>query len=165
MKYFVIGVIVVVGAAIVYGFIIAGSPQEERLRKFDDQRAQDLQLIQNQIVNFWQAKNVLPAALADLRDSLSGMIIPVDPETKQAYEYTVVNPTTFAFELCAVFNRASDSVSPSVTYPSMLPGGDNWQHGAGRVCFERTIDKELYGKRPPYLAPQTVPSVAPAPAK
>ena len=24
---------------------------------------------------------------------------------------------------------------------------DNWQHSAGRVCFERTIDKQLY---PPF---------------
>jgi len=29
--------------------------------------------------------------------------------------------------------------------PALEKGfADNWQHSASRVCFERTIDKELY---------------------
>ena len=37
------------------------------------------------------------------------------------------------------------------SYP--YPGGgmnESWDHEAGRVCFERTIDKDLY---PPYPKP------------
>ena len=51
MRRFGYAVTCVVVAAVIAGFILAGSPQSERLRRFDDQRVNELQNIQAQIVD------------------------------------------------------------------------------------------------------------------
>ena len=144
MKYFVYGIIGVIAIAIIAGFVIVGSPNEERMRRFDEQRANDLQGLQYEIVNYWQAKDVLPKTLNDIKDDIRGIRVPTDPETGAVYEYAVKGD--MEFELCATFRRASDETSPQVARPVGLYGGmnENWQHGAGRTCFSRTIDKDLY---------------------
>ena len=144
MKYFVYGVIGAVVVAIVVGFVIVGSPNEERMRNLDEQRANDLQGLQYEIVNYWQAKDVLPATLSDIKDDIRGVRVPADPETNAPYEYAVKG--NLQFELCAVFARASNEADSEVARPVGLYGGinENWQHGAGRTCFARTIDKDLY---------------------
>ena len=132
-------VVLTVGTA----FFFVGSPQQERLRQFDQQRVNDLQTIQWQIVNYWQTKAMLPSTLSALEDDISGFRVPVDPENATTYEYRVITNTSF--ELCAGFRLdmnenwdAKRDVGPYV-YPA-----DNWDHGSGRVCFERTIDPDLY---------------------
>ncbi|MDX1608392.1 MAG: DUF5671 domain-containing protein [Candidatus Spechtbacterales bacterium] len=57
MEQIIIGL---VGIILVAGFVVAGSPQEERLRRFDERRINDLNSIQWQVVNFWQQKDRLP---------------------------------------------------------------------------------------------------------
>ncbi len=146
-------VIAVVLAGIVAGFFIAGSPQNQRLVRLDERRVSDLQTIQYQIINYWQRKEALPVKLDDLSDSLSGFIVPKDPATGAAYEYNVLAP--HKFELCAVFDTVSiDNTGNSVSKPVPMvtsPDGrtypatqDVWWHNQGRVCFERTIDPDLY---------------------
>lgn len=152
--YLVIGVVVVV---IIAGFFIIGSPQEERLRRFDEARVSDLQFLQSEIISYWQNKEELPGELSLLEDDIRGVQIPQDPETDDAYEYQVKGPETF--ELCAVFNRPSleaeefglDRPMP-IKAPGLVPKPyyleqQNWHHEAGRVCFERTIDKDFYELR------------------
>ena len=134
--------------AIVAGFFIMGSPTQIRLYRFDAQKVSDLQNIQYQIVNFWQQKEKLPANLTDLLDPLSGQTIPVDPQTNQPYRY---DPTgKMSFKLCAAFN--ADSSKEGGVNGQAVPvrpsyAEDNWQHGVGEKCFERTIDPQRY---PPY---------------
>jgi hypothetical protein len=145
-KIFVWGAIVVVLAAVVAGFFVIGSPKTERARRFDYERVANLQEAQSQIIFYWQSKERLPVALGNLSDSISGYITPTDPETGAAYEYIVIGTTTF--KLCATFNLASET-DPNIaaeTKYAMYPGGvmENWSHGAGQACFERTIDPELY---------------------
>ena len=144
MKYFVYGVTGAVAIAIVAGFLIVGSPNEERMRKLDERRANDLQGLQYEIVNYWQAKDVLPKALSDIKDDIRGVRVPADPETNVPYEYAVKGD--MQFELCAVFARVSSDADSEAARPVGLYGGinENWQHGAGRTCFMRTIDKDLY---------------------
>ncbi len=146
------GVGVIVLIAIIAGFFIVGTPSEIRMKKQDAIRLSNLQEIQWQIVNYWQQKEELPATLADLGDPISGNVIPVDPETGEAYEYKATGARSF--EICATFAAAGDSASRGATKPmadpSMAPGAlmeDNWAHDAGRDCFTRTIDPERY---PPY---------------
>ncbi len=129
-------VIVVVG-----GFFLVGSPAHQRSLKFDEQRVSDLQSIQSQTINYWQQKNQLPANLDNLTDSISGFKAPKDPETGQAYEYSV--QSNLSFQLCANFNLPSETSSEIRAIPMKYPT-DNWNHGSGRVCFDRTIDPELY---------------------
>lgn len=137
--------------AIVLGFMTFGSPQAQRDMRFDSQREMNLSDIQWRVLNHWQTTEKLPQVLNDLEDNFNGNPVPVDPETKVAYEYTVTAP--LSFELCATFARASSAESQD---PKMMPidtsyyGGGldpRFQHEAGRTCFARTIDPVKY---PPY---------------
>ncbi len=142
-------------AAIVGGFFIIGSPSDARLMRLDFQRVSDLQNIQWQVVNYWQQKEDLPPALADLQDSIGGYVIPVDPETGEPYTYEQTGE--LSFRLCAVFAKEGDSQDAAsrarIAAPvkaSLEPAENNWRHGEGEQCFERTIDPERY---PPYEKP------------
>ncbi len=141
--------------SIIGGFFLAGSPSEQRAIRLDNQRTADLQTIQWQIISDWTAKGKIPAKLADLNDSISGFIVPVDPVTHQQYGYNVKGE--LAFELCATFQTDS-AISPGrkeaylaiPTSPYGTPETlSNWDHKPGQVCFERTIDPARYPKQPP----------------
>lgn len=143
-KYFawITGILVV--AAIVASFFIVGSPATARLMQFDQQKVSDLQGIQSQVVNYWQRKQMMPVSLSDLNDTISGYKVPVDPQSGDSYEYIVKDATNLSFELCATFSKPSQSNATKALYP-IGPGIDqNWDHATGRVCFERTIDKQFY---------------------
>ena len=148
--------VAVVIASIVVGFISAGSPFRVRLEKQDEQRVTDLQIIQNQVVSvYWQSKGELPQSLNDLKDSINGFVAPVDPQTRQSYEY--IRKGQLSFVLCATFvtqNLSAEGTSPAVrqVYPA-FPGdaNANWAHDTGRVCFDRTIDPKLYPVNQPKL--------------
>ena len=150
-----VGVLVLLSIAA--GFLIMGSPSQVRLYRFDDQKINDLQNIQSQVVNYWQTKNKLPASLTELNDPLIGFTVPSDQQGN-AYTYATSGPLTF--KLCATFNaetQANSSYSPSRPVPAMAPPGlggkgmdlyaQPWTHTAGEQCFTRTIDPERY---PPY---------------
>lgn len=153
MKLFVWFIILVVTAAVVAGFFIVGSPAEQRLRRFDDRRVSDLQIIQSEITAYWQSKQKLPAKLVDLNDSLRGFAVPADPRTGADYEYEVRGPETFV--LCGTFDRPSRGGSSKTVEraPVSSPGGyrelQYWEHSQGRVCFERKIDKDFFPKVSP----------------
>ena len=138
---------VVVLASIILGFILVGSPAQQRKVRFDDQRVSDLSTIQYEITNYYQLKKgALPATLNDLTNTLSGFTVPVDPSTGAAYEYAVKEGLTF--ELCATFEAGSISNSSNTLAVPYREYGVNyygsWTHGVGRTCFERTIDPDLY---------------------
>ena len=144
IKIFTRLVIAIVAVIVIIGFFIAGSPFKQRLVRFDRERVNDLQMIQGQIVNFWMNKEKLPASLNDLKDNISGFVAPVDPETGNPYEYRVKGNLTF--ELCANFNFTSKEGAVNISAPAYPRYGieENWNHSAGRVCFERTIDPDIY---------------------
>ena len=163
-----VGVILVV-AAISYSFSVMGSPAKQRSLRLDDRRVNDLTSIQYQVINFWQQKEKLPKDLTEMVNPLTGYSLPVPPEFEKGekYEYTVLDVKALKFELCATFalpipkgwrEYSGGGVIPmpylgsekdvSMSYP--YPGGgtnESWAHEAGRACFERTIDKDIY---PPY---------------
>ena len=147
-KYFTWGTAVFIPASIVAGFAIVGSPMTQRIKQFDQRRISDLQSIQYLVVNYWQYKQTLPDTIDALNDPIGGFVVPTDPETDIAYEYTISGATSF--QLCATFGLSSSndqSTIPRVAplYPASKNGIDeNWQHGAGRACFDRTIDPKLY---------------------
>jgi hypothetical protein len=129
----------------------------------------DLQNIQYQVINFWQQKEKLPADLAELVNPLSGNSLPVEPEFEKGntYEHIVKGP--LEFELCATFSLPMPKgwreygggevvpwplVAYDKSYPYPYPGAgtnESWDHEAGRTCFSRTIDPDIY---PPYPKPE-----------
>ena len=142
-----LGVVILAAVAIVSGFFIVGTPNTARLMRLDDQKVSNLQTIQYQIVNYWQHKQSLPKSIADLNDPLSGIQVPIDEQTGQQYEYRATGAKSF--ELCATFNKDNYGRRSTITVPEPMglagPGAsENWQHAAGRVCFSRTIDPQLY---------------------
>lgn len=149
MYALIVGIVVLV--LVVGAFFIVGSPAKARLLQLDQQRTNDLQGIQWQIVSYWQRKQAMPQNLSDLQDPISGYLIPLDPETKLSYEYRVIDAKNLKFELCATFSlEGNEQQMTSPEYPAGKDMQGNWQHATGHVCFERTIDKQLY---PPLTKP------------
>lgn len=156
-RFAAIAAAVIVLTALVAGFFIVGSPASQRSRRFDEQRVQHLQTLQSQIVNYWMLKQKLPDSLDALRDNISGFSAPRDPETGQPYDYQAGDK--LSFQLCGVFHLGTDiagspqekfSSRPAVPYGAYGDAhNENWTHGAGRSCFSRTIDPELYKPQKP----------------
>ncbi len=154
-------------ASIIYGFFLIGTPATQRQRRFDEQRVNDLTQIQSEIINYWQQKSVLPVTLNDLKNSISGFTPPLDPETNQPYEYITSGINwpvgQLLFELCSTFKTSTmngGGTVPSSRLKSPIgayyPYQQNWNHGVGRACFDRTIDPQIY---------KSYPSGAPIPLK
>ncbi len=166
MWFATFGTILALGM-IVWSFSVIGSPLSQRQLRIDQRRLEDLQSIQWQIISYWQQKEKLPESFADLSNPISSYMVPKDPffEKGRVYEYQKLADKKF--QLCATFDLPmpkgwvpgqSGGIYPtmmetrdsSMPYPG--PGGiaDSWDHEAGRTCYERTIDPELY---PPYPKP------------
>lgn len=139
---------------VIAGFFIVGTPGQIRALRIDQERVSDLQNIQYQVANYWQQKRALPGNLTALNDPLMGFSVPMDPETNEAYEYSVVSPTSFT--LCATFNVPSKDMTGKGEYPMYdssypAPFGEmeSFKHDAGRTCFTRTIDPDKYPSASP----------------
>ena len=148
MKYFIYFIILVIAIAVISGFFIVGSPMQERLRRFDERRVQDLQIIQSEIINYWTNKDNLPRQLSDLQDNIRGFAVPKDPENSSDYGYEVRGNLDFV--LCANFNGSSlpeNTSVPKPAHPDPYYQQSNWQHNSGNVCFDRNIDPQIYGPR------------------
>ncbi|OGY59009.1 MAG: hypothetical protein A3E61_02050 [Candidatus Colwellbacteria bacterium RIFCSPHIGHO2_12_FULL_43_12] len=142
MKYLPYIVIGAVAVAVVTSFFVIGTPQDERLRRFDETRANDLSSIQNQVVEFWRTKGRLPEVTKELENDITFFTLPRDPETQADYEYRVLGQ--YQYELCANFVTEKTYTDNSYPYPVMYGYESKWTHGVGRTCFTRTIDPELF---------------------
>ncbi|HTR18785.1 MAG TPA: DUF5671 domain-containing protein [Candidatus Paceibacterota bacterium] len=133
------------------GFLIIGTPMQARDYMLDEQKVNDLQIIQSEVVTYWQQKRVLPTTLNELNDPLAGVSVPNDTQTGQPYQYEVLGK--LGFKLCATFNSVTDPNAITqneltIPIPSGSPGArdmsDSWYHEAGTQCFSRTIDPSRY---------------------
>lgn len=150
-NYVVVAVGVLAVVSIASGFLIVGTPQQARLYRFDNQKISDLQTIQWQVINYYQAKGKLPGVITDLNNPLNNGPVPVDAQTGKMYVYKPGEG--LSFKLCATFNAESQATQvQSAETRAVMPapvgskGGipDNWSHGAGEVCFDRTIDPDFF---------------------
>ncbi|HBK34464.1 TPA: hypothetical protein DDZ01_00475 [Candidatus Uhrbacteria bacterium] len=132
---------------IIAGFFIVGTPAQQREARIDAQRIENLASIQYMIVDYWLTSESLPTSLDALKDPLLMIEVPVDPDTNESYTYLVTDD--LSFKLCATFITSSDEAyAKSVTQDRLFYGNDplqeDWTHGEGVTCFERTIDPERY---------------------
>lgn len=154
--------ILLVLVTIVGGFVIVGSPTKQRDIRFDTQRVNDLSSIQSLIIyNYWPAKGTVPNNLDELNDPTYYDFVATDPETKEKYVYNKLSSNSF--ELCATFAQVTQDTKgrgafdggSSVAYPASYPRPESennmWEHGIGRTCFTRTIDKDLHPVNPTRL--------------
>lgn len=149
---------------ITIGFLVMGSPVKQRQIRFDEQRINDLQNIQWQIINYYQQHGFLPDTLNKISDPLSDYIIPLDPELNlgKKYDYFITKDK-YEFSLCSNFNLSSNEInkyknnisnrnvylpSNAMEYGSKPIGFDtkldNWAHDMGYYCFSRIIDPIKY---------------------
>ena len=163
--------VVLVLALIVWSFTVMGSPDSQRDLRLDQRRVEDLQSIQWQVISYWQQKEILPESLSELSNPISSYMVPRDPEFQKGKSYEYAKRSDMTFELCATFAqpmpegwveqgrgyggvmgmRDMDIAVSSMPYPGPGGAGDSWDHEAGRTCYERTIDPELY---PPFPKPE-----------
>jgi hypothetical protein len=119
---------VVAIAAIAIGMLILGSPAEERVRRLDERRVQDLTNIAEAVDLYWTRRARLPSSFDELRSEPGGSVGFNDPSTNELYEYQSLEAEKY--ELCAKFDRDSQGSGQTIN-------DGFWSHGAGRQCFQR----------------------------
>lgn len=136
--YYGAGMIVVVLVSLGFAVTKIDTPTEVRAQRLDATQIENLTQIQWRLMDYYTINNKLPGSLDDVGEPP----LPTAPDGRAAYEYRV---TEDGFELCA--NFASDSKPDQyygMAYPVMEKGSirnpDNWQHGDGRVCFDRIVN-------------------------
>ena len=123
-----------VGAAVVAGISILGSPTVERQQRLDAARVEDLTTIERLISRFTALHKKLPRDLASLVREPGFSARTNDPESGVPYDYQTQGANSYL--LCATFKtRSSESTSHNV-YGQPL--GPTWAHGIGRQCFNRS---------------------------
>ncbi|HEY4523708.1 MAG TPA: DUF5671 domain-containing protein [Candidatus Paceibacterota bacterium] len=143
---------VLVLAGIILGFFLGNSPGTERNRKFDSERATNLQYAQSAIEGYAAKNNALPISLEVLKSDTTYNYYAkylIDPETRKSFEYTVVldgkSSGIAQYKLCANFALSALTDSGSGSYQNY--GGSSWGiHDRGRVCKDMnvTLSRSLF---------------------
>jgi len=128
-RLLVVVLIAVVASVVGVGIAMLGPPSEERARRIDDRRVQELRQLSQAVHLYNSRHHALPASAADLSTEPGVSVASHDPVTGASYDYRVTDATHY--EVCAVFDR-----------PSADPRNvDFWSHGAGRQCFTLKADE------------------------
>lgn len=125
--------IVAVVASVIAGFMLSGSPSEQRLRRLDERRLEDLQQLTSAVDTYWRQQRRLPANLDGLADGRWLARVPSDPVSGLPYRYDKASAQ--AYRLCADFDRAAPQ-----------PDGF-WAHPRGPHCFAFDVARGR-GERP-----------------
>ena len=119
-----------VALAVITGLFIAGSPAEERTRRMDDQRVEDLRYISYAVESYYQNEGVLPASLEEAARQPNAFVHRIaDPVTGMPYEY--LPSASAAYQLCATFDAPTNPENAQNTPPEL----SFWNHDAGRICY------------------------------
>lgn len=129
----------IVAFVIVWGMMLVGSPGNERLRKFDERKLEDLRAIHAAVLNIayngmpWDPDkkpvNPLPVSLFETAENAVYQKLQMtDAQTGEPYEYTPTGVETY--NLCATFNLTRDE-----------PYDIFWNHPAGHHCYAIDLRK------------------------
>ena len=119
--------LVIVVLAVTRAIMIIGSPSEERTRRLDGRRVEDLQGISQSVEVYRTRHQRLPASLEELAAEPGLSAVQRDPVSGMPYAYRTVDARSY--EVCAEFDRETADVRAA----------GFWSHGAGRQCFTLTI--------------------------
>ncbi len=127
--------VILVIIAIIFGFIVGGTPLEARLRNQDIKRTNNLQELSSCVSSFAYDFNRLPKDLNELKSGVKYNYCASnanDPETQKEYKYRVVSNDQF--ELCGEFARSTVNEFPNADYYG------KWQkHDKGQICEIQTV--------------------------
>lgn len=133
-RWLMIAAGVVVAATLVSAILVMGSPAVQREAKLDQRRIADLTRIDRLADGYFERSGKLPPDLATLANQPGRRLSTADPVDGSPYAYEVTGDRTF--RLCAVF--ATDTAK---TFEAPERWADEWNHGAGRQCFDRKAGK------------------------
>ena len=139
--------------SLIWSVSVVGTPSEMRAKRIDATRLADISRLQQEILNRFNMVEKIPVDLSELNNAFQGYSVPVDPVTKIAYGYKVVqqpvlkmNYTTnkkelsspAIFELCATFDIArSVNNRGQVTEPvGVATGGFDSLYSATNYYYE-----------------------------
>ncbi len=111
--------VITVITAVGVGLFILGSPMEERARRVDNRRVEDLQGIVAATDLYWTRHSRLPRSMDELTAD--------DPENLETYSYQAVD--SIHYQVCANFERASGETSSN-------SARNLWAHNSGPQCFQ-----------------------------
>lgn len=135
-----IGVVttLIVITAVVFGFMQINKPSDVREQKIDEQQVNDLRNLQYSIEDHYQRTKSLPDSIEEMYGGYGGAEA---PQGRDAYAYEVTSENSY--QLCATFAKPSNTSEQSIAKPAFdsmyNPDNYNWQHEAGRHCFEREV--------------------------
>ena len=136
-RWLAIAASLVVIATIVAAIAVMGSPAAQREAKLDAKRVHDLVQIVRAITGYVELHDALPPDLAALAGQPGRRLSIVDPVDGSPYTYEITGARTF--RLCAVFTTDSAKVLGGDDYWAL----EDWNHGAGRQCFDRKPTKDV----------------------
>lgn len=122
---------VVVAVTVIAAIWVMGSPAAQREAKLDSRRVDDLNHIVQVVDHYVEVNGALPPDLATLAHQPGQRLSITDPVDGSAYGYEVTGARTY--RLCAVF--VTDTAQTPAWGGAWNP--DDWNHDAGRQCFER----------------------------
>ncbi|MDH5823963.1 hypothetical protein QFW77_13345 [Luteimonas sp. RD2P54] len=117
-----------VAATVIAAILAMGGPAAQREAKLDVRRIDDLQRIAQLLDSHVRHQGALPADLQVLAARPGTRLALTDPAGAR-YQYQPTGGR--GYRLCAEF--ATDTASTPEAWR-----GEEWSHGAGRQCFERT---------------------------
>tara|TARA_B100000959_G_scaffold45675_2_gene46376 strand:+ start:387 stop:818 length:432 start_codon:yes stop_codon:yes gene_type:complete len=124
--------VITVIAAVGVGLSILGSPMEERARRVDDRRVEDLRGIVAATDLYWTRHSRLPVSLDELTAEPGVRIKTADPANSETYGYQAVD--SIHYQLCANFEQVSGETSSNSER-------NLWAHDSGPQCFQFEAEK------------------------
>lgn len=130
---------------VVVGFFLAGTPAEERARRYDMQRVNDLQSITSAVDTFYNSQKRLPASIEEMRAQPNTYLqTAVDPTTAVPYEYRTVDQKNY--EVCATFESDASQGNDIGVKMAPAPIGivnppNYWTHPIGRKCYTVRVNE------------------------
>ncbi|MFH1425856.1 MAG: DUF5671 domain-containing protein [Candidatus Kerfeldbacteria bacterium] len=137
LRILAIVVSAIVLASIIIGFFYIGSPWTMRERRIDEQRIQNLQMIENNIQYYFDQNDKLPQTMEQIPKQTYEFISTTDPITGKEYTYEVTSELTF--KLCAEFSLPSYAVEYGRVDLTKAMPENSWEHTSGTTCFAHTI--------------------------
>lgn len=129
------GVVLAVLAVVGVALLVLESPAEQRQRRLDERRVDDLRSIANAVDLYWTEEGSLPPDLDSVADWQGLDVETTDPVTGAPYGYTLTGDDSY--ELCATFATTDPTPEAGTAWRRH---GNVWHHPAGEHCFELETD-------------------------
>ncbi len=118
--------------AVIAGFLALGTPQDERRRRLDEVRVDDLRALSSALAAHFDRTGALPTTLAALDLRARKPSASFDPAGRGAFGYAALDDSSF--QVCATFDEESRVDPARFAY-------DPWFHGAGPECFRFRVGR------------------------